>query len=136
MQEQTILVAEDDPSIAELLRYGLEYAGYGVEVAHDGWDAWERIQDRTFDVIVTDEWMPRWNGVELCRAMRNLPEYVTTPVIFTTGNPRGMNPGGLEELRVTAVFHKPFYVRDLAEKVRVSLSQKTPKVAAPCVCLA
>ncbi len=65
-----ILVAEDEPVVAVLLRGMLARMGHEVVVAGDGLDAWERLQFGDFRLVITDWMMPRLDGLELCRRIR------------------------------------------------------------------
>jgi CheY-like chemotaxis protein len=104
-----ILVAEDNAALASVIRFNLERSGYDVTVAHNGRAAWEIAQDRTFDLIVTDQQMPEMTGCELCRKLRAMEEHAHTPVIMLTA--KGMElelPRLREELGISAAFLKPF----------------------------
>jgi DNA-binding NtrC family response regulator len=65
-----ILVAEDDPSVARLLRYRLERDGYAVSLVSDGLTAWSTLQRAPFDLLITDVRMPGMNGIELLGKLR------------------------------------------------------------------
>lgn len=70
-----ILIADDEPHIARLLKLNLERAGYTVDVANNGRVAFERIQVCPPDVLVTDIQMPVMTGQELCtRIHEEMPE--------------------------------------------------------------
>ncbi len=75
-KKYTILVAEDDPDIVELLKLYLENAGYMVLSAEDGMAAYELLQKNPVDLAILDIMMPRMNGFELTKKIRetkNLP---------------------------------------------------------------
>jgi CheY-like chemotaxis protein/anti-sigma regulatory factor (Ser/Thr protein kinase) len=67
---KSILVAEDDPTTRVLLRGILKSAGYLVHTAVDGQTALKKLRERPFDVLLTDIWMPRLNGLELMAHLR------------------------------------------------------------------
>jgi DNA-binding response OmpR family regulator len=78
-----ILVVDDD---REVRRHNVEmliYSGYDVEEATDGADGWEALQDRRFDVVITDNTMPKMTGVEMIQKLRS--SRMTVPVIMATG---------------------------------------------------
>jgi two-component system cell cycle response regulator len=81
-----VLLVDDDPAILRILGKSLEVDGYCVEQAVDGLDALRMIEERPPDFLITDWDMPRLNGLELCRRVRQLelPHYVY--VLFVTGN--------------------------------------------------
>jgi len=69
-RRKRVLVVEDSLTVRELERKLLANAGYEVEVAVDGMDGWNAVRAREFDLIVTDIDMPRLDGLELIRLIR------------------------------------------------------------------
>ncbi|NBX24968.1 MAG: hybrid sensor histidine kinase/response regulator [Planctomycetes bacterium] len=79
-----ILIAEDSITVREVERQMLLRAGYHVEVAVDGVDAWNQLCAGAFDMLVTDLDMPRMNGIELVRALRRDPRFERLPVAIVS----------------------------------------------------
>ena len=80
-----ILVAEDDPSISHLLVMQLRMEGYQVTHKPDGLAAWEELQNpQAPDLILLDVLMPKMDGYEVCRLIRQTPHLETLPVVFLT----------------------------------------------------
>jgi two-component system chemotaxis sensor kinase CheA len=79
-----ILLAEDSSFYRNLLSSYLSAAGFNVTMSEDGQDAWEKLQQEPFDLVVTDIEMPRMNGLELTRKIREDAHLKTTPVIVVT----------------------------------------------------
>ncbi|QEF98617.1 Gliding motility regulatory protein [Stieleria maiorica] len=79
-----LLLAEDSVTTRVLLRNILESAGYEVTTAADGQQAWELIQERSFDILVTDIDMPRMNGFDLTAALRSREASADLPVVLVT----------------------------------------------------
>ncbi len=77
-----ILVVEDDPTVIEILSSALHRAGYAVAVARDGEQALARLRDEPFSLVILDVLMPRMDGWETLRQIR---EFSTIPVIMLTG---------------------------------------------------
>jgi two-component system chemotaxis response regulator CheY len=73
-----VLIAEDDPSSRRLLERAVQSCGHSVAAAANGRDAWELFQDGDFTFVITDWMMPEWDGLELCRRIRECarPDYV------------------------------------------------------------
>jgi DNA-binding response OmpR family regulator len=65
-----VLVVDDDPKILSLLRRGLNFAGYVVDLAADGEEALVAARDRPPDVVVLDLMLPGVDGLEVCRRLR------------------------------------------------------------------
>lgn len=78
-----ILIVEDEQNISSFIERGLTINGYETEVCHDGLQAWERLQNDNFDLILVDIMMPYLSGLELCKAFREKFGYIT-PVILLT----------------------------------------------------
>lgn len=83
-QAPRVLLAEDTLTTRELERSILELAGYSVVVAPDGAQAWQLLQNREVDAVVSDVDMPRMDGVALCRAIRGSQRLADLPVILVT----------------------------------------------------
>ena len=111
-----ILVAEDEPPLAFALQFSLERAGFVVAVAHDGGEAWELLQRDTFDLLITDDQMPKMTGSELCQRIREEPHFAQLPVIMLTGKELGR-----EQLGWGEVIPKPFSPRRVVAMVKKRL---------------
>ena len=77
-----ILLAEDEKKIADVLQQGLSEQQYLVTIAYDGHNAKDLIDTQEFDLIILDINLPRMNGYDLCRYIRNRDEKI--PVIMLT----------------------------------------------------
>jgi two-component system, chemotaxis family, chemotaxis protein CheY len=87
---KSILVVDDTRSMRMMVSAMLREAGYVVEEAGDGVEALERATVFVFDLVVTDQNMPRMDGVTLIRSLRRLPDYdpVALLVLSTEANPQ------------------------------------------------
>jgi two-component system chemotaxis sensor kinase CheA len=83
-KEKRILVVEDAFSTRELEKSILETHGYLVDTAVDGLDALDRMVDNQYDLVVSDVEMPRMDGFELCRTLKNNEGYKDIPVVMVT----------------------------------------------------
>ncbi|WP_319524371.1 response regulator [uncultured Desulfosarcina sp.] len=81
-----ILVAEDNPTNQQVAQAILEGAGIVVTIVGDGEEAVEAVRAHTFDAVLMDIQMPRMNGYEATRLIRNLPEGKTIPVVAMTAH--------------------------------------------------
>ena len=79
-----ILIAEDDPVSAEILRFTLEHFGHEVVVAMSGAEAWEKFNAEPVRVIVSDWMMPGLDGLQLCHKVRARPQTDYTYFILLT----------------------------------------------------
>ncbi len=80
-----VLVVEDEPDIARLIKATLERNGaMDVEVAASGDEALKAANDRTPDLVILDLNLPVLNGLEVCRILRSRPDTANTPVVMLT----------------------------------------------------
>jgi DNA-binding response OmpR family regulator len=119
-----ILIVDDDKTLAKLATRMLEGDGYEVAVAHNGEDAYTKIQAGGIDCVLLDMHMPKVNGAELLMLLS--ADGDTTPVLVMAT----FHDFDEKELKnfpnVKGLFHKPFYPEELLEKVR-ELTGKNPK---------
>jgi two-component system chemotaxis sensor kinase CheA len=83
-KEKKILIVEDAFSTRELEKSILETHGYLVDTAVDGLDALDRMADNQYDLVVSDLEMPRMNGFELCKTLKNNEGYKNIPFVMVT----------------------------------------------------
>lgn len=80
----SILAVDDSASMRQLVSFTLSEAGFDVIEAVDGQDALAKAQTRQADLVLTDVNMPRMDGIELVRSLRQLPAYKFTPILLLT----------------------------------------------------
>ena len=119
----TVLVADDDPDIRELVAFKLEQAGLEVTVAEDGPAALRAAQAAVPDVAVLDVTMPGLSGIDVCRALRGEPATAGVAVILLTA--RAMEADVAAGLGAGADDYvvKPFSPRELMSRVEAVLSR-------------
>jgi CheY-like chemotaxis protein len=81
---RTILLVEDDELIRTTVTKVLQKAGYGVETAVDGMDAFNKIFTHKPKLVITDKVMPKLSGYDFLYAVRKIPEFLYTPFILMT----------------------------------------------------
>lgn len=81
-----VLVVDDDPVVRRMLGSTLERAGYALAYASDGEAGWRQLQERRFDLLITDRSMPILDGLELIRRIRASAEHASLPIIMLTGS--------------------------------------------------
>ncbi len=121
-----ILVVEDEHRLADLLRRALEHERHNVELSYDGQDGLQRAESAAFDLVVLDVMLPKLDGFEVCRRLRD--EEVRTPVLMLTARDavsdrvEGLDAGADDYLT------KPFAVAELLARVR-ALGRRGPQAA-------
>jgi DNA-binding response OmpR family regulator len=106
-----ILVVEDDLAIRQLSAEALTSSGYQVETAEDGAAGWEALQGSNYDLLITDNTMPRMSGVELVKMLRSAR--MTLPVIMVSGSIPLEALNGDSSLQLAATLLKPFTMNEL-----------------------
>src|SRR5438034_8163420 len=81
---KTILVADDESHILNVVSLKLRNAGFRVVTASDGQEAFTIAQQEKPDLLITDYHMPGMSGLELCRALKESPDTSTMPAIMLT----------------------------------------------------
>jgi len=119
----TILIAEDERDIRDLIKFTLTYAGHEVTAVGNGEDAALKAVDMQPDLIMLDVRMPRMNGFEACRALKENPQTASIPVVFLSA--KGMDEEQEEGERAGAIgfITKPFSPDDLSNQVNDILQQ-------------
>lgn len=79
-----ILAVDDSPSMRKMVSFTLTGAGHQVVEAVDGVDAYEKAQAQTFDLVLTDQNMPRLDGLGLTRKLRDHPKFKNIPILVLT----------------------------------------------------
>ena len=133
---QRILYVEDDDIWRELSTEALRKAGFRVDVAEDGEAGWEAIQLGRYDLLITDNDMPRLTGIELVRRLR--VEGYTLPAVLASGSFSVESAQRDRSLRVTATLRKPFPPEQLLKTVETILRPAggAPKRAAMTLLIA
>ena len=124
------LIIEDDPDIAESVRYNLETAGFTALVASTGEQGFTLAMDTQNSpaVIVLDLMLPAMNGMELCRRLRRENQTRRTPIIMLTAKTsEGDRVAGLD-VGADDYIGKPFSVRELLARVRAVLRRAEDEV--------
>ena len=118
-EKRTVLIADDDPRLRNLLSWTLEQGQFNVVEAEDGVSALEKAHEVSPDLYLLDVGMPRMNGIEVCRQLR--AEHVISPILILTGF-------GSEEDKVAGLEAgaddyqtKPFASKELLARVNALL---------------
>ena len=113
-----ILAIDDSASIRQMVGFTLRGAGYDVIEAVDGEDGLAKAKAKVVDLVLTDQNMPRMDGLSMVRALRQLPAYRTAPIlILTTESSDAMKNQG-RAAGATGWLVKPFDPNRLLEVVR------------------
>ncbi len=118
-QPQRILVAEDDHELCLINTMVLTCAGYAVDNAEDGTAAWEMLYAKHYDLLITDNHMPRLPGIELLKKLRSAR--MELPVIMATGTVPTQELAENLWLQPVTTVEKPYTIDQLLDAVRAVL---------------
>ena len=115
---QTILAVDDSPSMRKMVSFTLTGAGYTVVEAVDGVDAYEKAQAQSFDLVLTDQNMPRLDGLGLTRKLRDHPQFKTIPILMLTTESSDLMKQAGRAAGATGWLVKPFDPARLLEVIK------------------
>jgi DNA-binding response OmpR family regulator len=120
-----ILIVEDDDAILTALRGDLEFEGFAVSAAQDGRDGFELAAARAFDLIILDVLLPRMNGFEICKRLRE--RGIAAPILMLTAakTEESDKVTGFE-LGADDYVTKPFSMRELMARVKALMRRGAP----------
>src|SRR5258708_7598049 len=124
-QNKKILLVEDSRDVREVLMSALEMEQYVVYQADNGLSALKILQQMSPDIIISDINMPRMNGIEFYRAVRQNPIWTTIPFVFLTANNTSEDIQAGRSLGVEDYLTKPIDPRDLVSIVSARLLRTT-----------
>ena len=117
-KQKTVLVADDQPHIAEVVRLSLERAGCRVKTASSGLETLRQALAEPIDLLIIDVTMPDMDGFETLRLLKQIPDNASVPVIILTGSGDAKVRREAEQLGVAAFLTKPFSPTELERRVQ------------------
>jgi two-component system chemotaxis response regulator CheY len=115
---KTILAVDDSASIRQMVAFTLKGAGYTVIEATDGEDGLTKARSGAVNLVLTDQNMPKMDGLSMVKALRGMPQYAATPILMlTTESSDAMKASG-KAAGATGWLVKPFDPAKLLEVVK------------------
>ncbi len=115
---KTVLTVDDSASIRQMVAFTLKSAGYTVIEAADGQEGLDKAKANPVNLILTDQNMPKMDGLTLIKTLRGLPQHRTTPILMlTTESSDAMKAQG-KAAGATGWLVKPFDPQKLLEVVK------------------
>jgi len=124
MMSKVILVVEDEVSIATLLKYNLEKAGFEVLIAHDGKEGLDLAIEKSPDLMLLDLMLPTMDGMEVCKEIRSRKKII--PIIMLTARDDEFDKVLGLELGADDYMTKPFSPREVIARVKAVLRRFSP----------
>lgn len=130
MDKKRIMVVDDDPAILRLLSMNLKARGYEVITATDGEEALEAVQKDIVDLIILDIMMPKVDGVEVCRRVR---EWSDVPIIILSARGDEKDKVKCLELGADDYLTKPFGIAELMARIKTAFRHRGDPTVAPAL---
>lgn len=118
-EEIKVLIVDDEPSILLSLEFLMKKEGYKVFIARDGQEAFDILADQKPHIILLDIMMPKVDGYEVCRHIRQTPQHAHMKVVFMSARNKESDIEQGYEVGADLYIPKPFSTRDLVKKVNM-----------------
>lgn len=113
-----ILFVDDERDLAETGQILLSEEGYNVELAFDGLSAVEKVYEERPDLVVLDITLPEMDGYQVCRVLKNDPQYSDIPIIMLTARTQRSDEFRGKETGADEYMTKPYSPMELIESVK------------------
>ncbi len=117
-----VLVVDDEKAIVKGIKFGLLQDGYDVDVAYDGGEAFDKIKENNYDIVILDVMLPKMDGLSVCRQVR---EFSKVPVIMLTAKGEDMDKILGLEYGADDYMTKPFNILELKARMKAVLRRIT-----------
>ena len=119
-----VLVVDDEKLIVKGIRFSLEQEGMQVDCAYDGQEALDKIKENTYDVILLDVMLPKFNGYEVCQQVR---EFSDVPIIMVTAKDDDMDKILGLEYGADDYITKPFNILEVKARMKAIMRRSGKK---------
>ncbi|MCX5712148.1 MAG: response regulator [Candidatus Omnitrophica bacterium] len=119
-----ILITEDSPTVAAIIKSSLTDAGYSVIVAEDGKTALDLVKKEKPDLIVMDLMLPKLDGYKVCAMLKFDRNFANIPIIILTARSADADKAMGEEVHADAYITKPFEPQVLLLKIKELLEKE------------
>jgi len=129
---EKILIIEDEEDLVRGIKLNLSDEGYEVDWAEDGEEGLRKAQEGTYDLIILDIMLPKKNGLDICRELRQ--KKINTPIIMLTAKGEEVDKVLGLEIGADDYMTKPFSIRELLARIKAHLrrekreERKVPKI--------
>lgn len=123
MEKPNILIVEDEQKLSRVLQLELEYENYATEIADNGKDALNKLENSQWDLVLLDIMLPELSGMEVLRRYRRSNQ--ATPIILLTARDQVYDKVSGLDLGANDYMTKPFQIEELLARIRVHLRQQT-----------
>ena len=131
MAGEKILDIDDSPTVQRLIEMILTSQGYKVVLASDGEEGIAKARSERPAVILVDFVMPKMNGFQVCKILKEDPDFKDTPIILVTSKGDKVGSKFVETLGITEYFTKPFQPDELLAKIREVIDKRNEALPPP-----
>ncbi len=118
-----ILLVEDNIALSGVIHFNLTRAGYQVTAVNNGREAIAALERGHFDLVLSDQQMPKMTGIQLCEQIREMPDHIHMPFILLTAKCMEIDVAKLRQrLGMSAALPKPFSPSELLNCIEESLA--------------
>jgi CheY-like chemotaxis protein len=117
MTQQTIIIADDEAFLAQMLSFNIQKSGHKVLIARDGVELCDLAKLKRPNLIITDYQMPIMNGLSACIQLKQNPITAEIPVLMLTARGHRLSPEELSQTNIRLMMPKPFSVREVISQV-------------------
>ncbi|MUK86880.1 response regulator [Ornithinibacillus sp. L9] len=120
---EKILIVDDESSIVTLLKFNIEKAGFQTDVAYDGLEAVNKVEENEYDLIVLDLMLPEMDGMEVCKHLRR--QQIDTPILMLTAKDEEFDKVLGLEIGADDYLTKPFSPKEVVARIKAILRRTT-----------
>ena len=113
-----ILFVDDEPDIVMMVEMRIKASGFDVVTGNSGQEAIDLAKEHKPDLIILDVMMPAPNGFQVCRTLKDDPEFKDTPIIFLTAKTTDSDQFWGVEAGANDYMTKPYNIEDLMTKIK------------------
>lgn len=120
-----ILIVDDEPNVVELVNYNLKLNGFTTDIANDGRTAIQKIKDGAFDLVILDQMLPVFSGIEVLKTIREDKQLSSTPVLMLTAKSEEADVVQALNFGADDYITKPFRVHEMIARVKSILRRSS-----------
>src|SRR5699024_6235426 len=126
MSKPAILIVEDERKLSRVLQLELDYENYHTEIADNGKEALDLIEEKDWDLVLLDIMLPELSGLEVLRRIRRTDDH--TPIILLTARDQVHEKVSGLDVGANDYITKPFQIEELLARIRAHLRKPTKVV--------
>ncbi|MCF8129691.1 MAG: response regulator [Deltaproteobacteria bacterium] len=116
-KKKKVLIVDDDPKIVKMLQRALNGNGYEVDYASDGFESGLKTMKFKPDVVILDLFMPKIDGFEACKRIKEVPETANTKIIAISGFDTEENRQRIFNCGADLFFPKPLDIKNIKKEI-------------------